>query len=178
MTKRSLEIGRIRTALAGGLVPDLDGKVRWTRMGVFGFSFGGTTSIQLTAGNSEFIAGANQDGLYLDVGEPRGPFLFFDQEMPQWLLEPAGTSESAEQTMVRRTEDRTKHAMAANGRRRKILSGTVHASFTDRKFLSPLQMVSRTGNRRADEVHDDIMSPLATFFQENLRDLRTLPSLK
>lgn len=68
--------------------------------------------------------------------------------------------------------------MTMNGRLRKILPGTVHASFTDRKFLSPLQIVSRTGNRRADEIHDEIMSPLATFFQENLRDLRTLPSLR
>jgi len=144
--QRFLEIERVRTAFAGGLVPGLDGKVRWTRMGVFGFFFGKTTSIQLSAVNSGFIAGANQDGLYLEVGEPRGPFLFFDQGMPQWLLEPAGTSESAGTDHGRRAEVRTKHAMAANGRLRKILPGPVPASFTDRKFLSPLRWSAEPGN--------------------------------
>jgi pimeloyl-ACP methyl ester carboxylesterase len=137
-------------------------------MGVFGFSFGGSTALHLCASHPDFVAGANEDGLYLDVGEPRGPFLFFDQEMPWWLLEKPAASESAEQAMTRRAEHRILQAMDKPGRQRHILLGTAHASFTDRKFSSPLPWITRTGNRRPRDVHEAILSPLALFFQVHL----------
>jgi pimeloyl-ACP methyl ester carboxylesterase len=165
---RTREIERTRDALAGRHIGDLGETARWSRMGVFGFSFGGSTALHLCANHPDFIAGANEDGLHLDVGEPRGPFLFFDQEMPAWLLEKPGTQENAEMAMVRKAEQRILQAMAGTGRERHVLQGTTHLSFTDRLFYSPLPWISRTGNRHPHEVHEAIVGLLASFFQKHL----------
>jgi predicted dienelactone hydrolase len=168
MADRTRQIDRTRAALAGRLIGDLGETARWSRMGVFGFSFGGSTALNLCASHPDFVAGANQDGLHLDVGEPRGPFLFFDQEMPPWLLEKPGAQENAEMAMVRKAEQRILHAMKGSDRARHILQGTTHLSFTDRLFYSPLPWISRTGNRHPHEVHEAIVGPLASFFQKHL----------
>ena len=168
MADRAREIERTRAALAGRLIGDLAEAARWSRMGVFGFSFGGSTALHLCAHQPDFVAGANEDGLHLDVGEPRGPFLFFDQEMPEWLLGKPGAQENAEMAMVRRAEQRILQAMARPGRVRQVLDGTAHLSFTDRPFLSPVPWITRTGNRNPQELHKAIVEPLASFFQMHL----------
>ena len=169
LRERSSNVSRVVRSLAKDALRDSCGRLDLSRIGVFGFSFGGTSAIRLCARDSTFLAGANEDGLYLGDEMPRGPFLFFDQEMPKWLLEPAGQEEDAGQALTRRAESRIQQAMKAPGRFRHILDRTNHASFTDRLFLSRFTRLAGAGERPAEEVHNILVTRLGEFFKNELK---------
>lgn len=167
--RRLADIARVKAALKDGMAPSLAGHLGFERMGVFGFSFGGTCALRLCARDPAFVAGANEDGLYLFEDAPRGPFLFFDEEMPAWLLEKPSPDESAGQTLTRQAETRTRQALGQPERPRVIISGTNHASFCDQIFHSRIPRLARAGKRSAAEVHATITDELADFFGRTVR---------
>lgn len=166
--ERLEQVERVRLALAGEAAGILSGRLRLDRAGVFGFSFGGSTAIQLCAKNPAFVAGANEDGLFLENDFPRGPFLFFDQETPAWLESARKPDENAGQILTREAEARIQDALKQPYRDRLILSGTRHLSFSDRIFASPLPRLARVGTRPAQEVHDILCQRLAVLFRTEL----------
>jgi dienelactone hydrolase len=169
LRERGSNVSRVVRSLAKDALRDSCGRLDLSRIGVFGFSFGGTSAIRLCARDPAFVAGANEDGLYLGDEMPRGPFLFFDQEMPKWLLEPAGQEEDAGQALTRRAESRIQQALNAPGRFRQILDRTNHASFTDRLFLSRFPRLAGAGERPAEEVHSILVARLGEFFKNELK---------
>lgn len=169
LEQRMADIARVKTALSNHAAPMLEGHLDLTRMGVFGFSFGGTCALRLCARDPAFVAGANEDGLFLFDDEPRGPFLFFDAEMPTWLLSAAGPEEDAGQILTRKAEARIQQALRQPGRQRRIIEGTNHASFSDQIFHSRYPRLARAGKRPADEVHRTLTNNLAEFFGRTLR---------
>lgn len=169
LEKRQANISRVKASLKNGAAPTLAGHLDFERMGVFGFSFGGTCALRLCARDPAFVAGANEDGLFLFDDEPRGPFLFFDQETPAWLLGNPAPDETAEQTLTRQAEARIQQALRQPARPRVIISGSNHASFCDQIFHSRIPRLARAGKRPAAEVHATITNKLAEFFERTIR---------
>ncbi|MEO5915383.1 MAG: hypothetical protein ABIS50_14210 [Luteolibacter sp.] len=168
LQERTEHLERVRRALASGAVPTLKGRLNLDRMGVFGFSFGGTSALRLCALDPAFHAGANEDGLFLGDGMPRGPFLFFDEEMPTWLLKDAQPGEGAGEAQTRASETRIQKAMTGKNRQRVIMDGTGHEAFSDRIFTCRIPRLARVGMRPAAEVHRIVTRRLGDFFKRYL----------
>lgn len=169
LDRRLPDIARVKAALKNGIVPPLSGHLNFERMGVFGYSFGGTCALRLCARDPAFVAGSNEDGLYLFDDEPIGSFHFFDGEMPVWLLESPSPDENAGQTLTRQAEARIRQALHHTGRQRTIIEGTNHASFCDQIFHCRIPRLARAGKRPAAEVHSTITDALADFFGRTIR---------
>ena len=165
---RSENLGRVKQALGRGIPSRLAGRLVLGKTGVFGFSFGGTSALRLCALDPSFHAGANEDGFFLGNGNPPGPFLFFDEEMPGWLTKEAGPGEGAAEALTRRSEKRILSALEKKDRFRVILDGTRHESFSDRIFLCQFPRLARVGTRPAAEVHHIVTSRLGDFFKREL----------
>lgn len=174
LKSRIEEIGNIRRALEGGVIPELADRLALEKVGIFGFSFGGTCALRVCSQDPSFIAGANEDGFFLGEGNPLGAFLFFDQEMPAWLMKPAATSEGAAEALTRKSEKRIQAALGTPDRERVILDGTRHESFSDRIFTCFIPRLARTGTRPAEEVHQIVSSHLSDFFKSNLIHTRSV----
>ncbi|RYD23065.1 MAG: hypothetical protein EOP88_05650 [Verrucomicrobiaceae bacterium] len=168
LSKRIVEIARVRHALREGLAPKLEGRLALEQTGIFGFSFGGTCALRICSQDASFVAGANEDGFFLGEDAPPGPFLFFDQEMPDWLSQPAVAGEGSAEELTRKSEGRIRAAMGRPDRERVIVDGTRHESFCDRIFTCRIPRLARTGTRPAAEVHDIITSRLVAFFSTYL----------
>lgn len=170
LDQRISNVMRMKEALENGVVPDFHGKLKLDRLGVFGFSLGGSSALRLCARIPSFHAGANEDGLFLGNEMPKGPFLFFDQQMPAFLLAEPAPGEDAGQALTRRAEGRILEAMKQPCRYREILDGTTHDSFNDRIFLSRYPKLAKAGTRPAAEVHQILVTRLADFFRRELGD--------
>ncbi|MEO5713025.1 MAG: hypothetical protein ABIT37_06015 [Luteolibacter sp.] len=167
-TERLKNLERTRQALAGSMVKNLAGRLKLDHVGIFGFSFGGSTAIRACAENPAFVAGANEDGLFLGEQMPRGAFLFFDQEMPAWLEAAPKPGEDAGQVLTRHAETQIQIALKQPHRDRLILDGTRHLSFSDRIFASPIPRLARVGTRPQEEVHEIVCKRLGEFFKAEL----------
>lgn len=166
---REANIVRVKSALSSTETSgDLANAARWDEVGIFGFSFGGSCALRLCTKNPDFIAGANEDGLYLGEGIPAGSFLFMDSEFPAWLNSSPAPDETPEQQLVRRAENKLKEALATPLKSRVICANTTHASFTDRKFLSRLPFFTRCGSRRGTDIHNEITLTVGGFFERSL----------
>jgi predicted dienelactone hydrolase len=167
MEDRCADLERVRVALMGD-AGKLTGRAKLDRVGIFGFSFGGTTALRICSTNPAFVAAANEDGLMLENAAPNVPLLFFDSELPAWLAAPAKPEETAGQALVRRSEERIRDAVSQPGRHRCILKGTRHLSFTDHIFSSAHPRLAKVGSRPASEVHKTVTRELADFFETHL----------
>ena len=166
---RDRNLERVVRALNGGAAANLTGRLDFARMGVFGFSFGGSHALRLCATNPLFRAGANEDGLCFPGEPPRGPFLFFDSELPAWLGSAAEPGETAEQTLIRQAEARLQAALRGPARKRVVMDGVYHVGFSDAIFRSPWPRLAKTGTRPAGEVHAKISKELGDFFSAALQ---------
>lgn len=165
---RAEDIRRVVAALrSGSLAPRV--AMDLSRIGVFGYSFGGTSALHLCGSDPDFVAGVNEDGLFLGSAMPGGSFLCFDSEIPPWLAEKPEPGETPEQGLIRRCEARLRLAMEAPERRRVELAGTTHQSFHDRIFLCRVPKLAGCGTRGAEDVHSAIVSELTEFFGDHLR---------
>lgn len=173
--ERRRNLDRVLVSLAGPDAGVLRRRLVLDRVGVFGFSFGGSHAVRLCARHSAFHAGANEDGLFLGNESPRGPFLFFDSELPAWLGTPPSSVETPEQELIRQAEARIQEAQKGVNPQRVILSGVGHSGFTDAIFRSPLPHLAGTGSRTATEVHSQISDKLASFFTAALKRPGTPP---
>lgn len=166
------EIGRVRLALEDGAIPKLAGRLALEKVGIFGFSFGGTCALRVCSQDPSFVAGANEDGFFLGEGQPAGAFLFFDQEMPAWLLQTPTADEGSAEALTRKSEHRIRAALGRPDRERVILEGTRHESFCDRIFTCRIPRLARTGSRPAAEVHQLVTSHLVDFLKAHLIEPR------
>lgn len=166
LIRRQTEVARVIKFLTkDGLGKNL----RLNDLGVFGFSFGGTTALRLCETDSLFKAGADEDGFFVDELQPRGSFYFFDDEMPAWLRSPATSNEGTEQAFIRTSEQHIQSALNQAGRYRLFLGGTRHESFTDRIFFSRIPFLAKAGKRPAGELHRTLTTTLADFFKRELK---------
>lgn len=167
--ERGRNLDRVLASLSGPSSGLLQRRLVLDRVGVFGFSFGGSHAVRLCGRHHAFHAGANEDGLFLGDDGPRGPFLFFDSELPAWLGSSPSSDETPEQGMTRQAEARIQKALEEPDRQRIILTGVGHSGFTDALFRSPLPRLAGTGSRSASETHSQISGNLAIFFTAALK---------
>lgn len=172
LVERMDQLIRVKQSLAQGFPLRLAGKLDLARAGIFGFSFGGTSALHYCAGDTSFFAGADEDGMFLGDKDPTGAFLFFDEQLPAFLLKPAGPYEGPEDAETRRCEVRIRQAMANPGQSRVILAGTHHSAFTDRIFTCRIPWLARVGTRPTAEIHQVITRALTKFFKAALLDAR------
>ena len=165
LVERKEQLGQVKKSLEQGYPVRLAGKLDLDRMGIFGFSFGGTSALHCCAVDPSFYAGANEDGMYLGDKDPLGPFLFFDEQLPFWLLKPASPGETPEDAQTRRCELRIRQAMANPGQSRVILDNTRHPAFTDQIYTCRIPWLARVGTRPTSEIHQIITRHLADFFK-------------
>jgi len=170
LNERFENLRRVKQALGRGIAPRLAGRLNLDKVGIFGFSFGGTSALHACALDPAFIAGANEDGYLLSDECPQGAFLFFDEEMPAWLSKQPGPGECPEDRLQRRSEARIQTALAGKDRFRMVLDHTRHEAFTDRIFTCRIARLARVGTRPAAEVHHLVTSRLAGFFQQELAE--------
>ncbi|WP_367875073.1 hypothetical protein [Luteolibacter sp. Populi] len=168
LAERGRNIERVLAALRGGRGGQVTAQAELRRVGVFGFSFGGSNALRLCARSPDFVAGANEDGLYLGDEAPRGPFHFFDSEMPGWLLGAPDPDETAEQGMIRKAEARVQKAMELPDRSRDVMNDVYHMGFSDAIFRSRLQRIAGTGRGIFRDLHEEMAWHLAVFFEEVL----------
>jgi dienelactone hydrolase len=169
LLQRADHLERVRLALANGTAERLKDHLNLDRMGVFGFSFGGASAWRLCARNPAFFAGANEDGLILDDDPQKGPFLFFDEEMPFWLLESPRPNEGPAEKLTRSSEKRIQFALQGRAQFREIIHGTRHHSFSERIFTCRFPQLAHAGSKPATKVHQIITSRLTSFFKKSLR---------
>ena len=167
--ERGRNLDRVLASLSGPSSGLLQRRLVLDRVGVFGFSFGGSHAVRLCGRHHAFHAGANEDGLFLGDDGPRGAFLFFDSELPPWLGSLPASDETPEQGMTRQAEARIQKALEEPDRQRIILTGVGHSGFTDALFRSPVPRLAGTGSRTASEVHEQISESLASFFSAALK---------
>lgn len=168
LLERRDDLARIKNTLAQGVVPMFAGRLELEKTGVFGFSFGGTCALRLCAVDSSFYAGANEDGFFLGEQDPLGAFLFFDEEMPPWMLKDVQSNEGPGEVLTRRSESRILKAMKQPERFRIILQGTRHESFSDLIFACRIPRLAHAGTRPASDVHQIVTTQLAEFFTREL----------
>lgn len=168
LVTRSQEIAQVVAAVRAGVEDFPAERLALDRLGAFGFSFGGSSALHLCKDATGFVAGANEDGFFFENDEPRGPFLFFDEQMPAWLLQQPTASEDAGQTFTRESEARILAAMKGASRYRVILAGTKHEAFSDRIFTTRIPRLARVGSRPAAEVHAILTAELVKFFRQQL----------
>lgn len=168
--ERDRNLARALAAFEGPLASHLTGRLDLARVGVFGFSFGGSHALRLCARNPLFKAGANEDGIYFPGEAPRGPFLFLDSELPHWLASPPAPDDTPEQTLIRQAEARLQAAAAAPARRRVIMNGVSHLGFSDAIYRSPLPRLSKTGTQTAGKIHEAVCRELGDFFAATLQE--------
>ncbi|BCU77665.1 dienelactone hydrolase family protein [Luteolibacter sp. LG18] len=169
LASRERDLARVKQRLIADIIPEWKGHLTLDRVGVFGFSFGGTTALRLCARDPWFHAGADEDGFFLGTEAPLGAFLFLDDEMPAWLLHPPGPDETPERRLIRRSDALIRECMKEAGSQRHILNGTRHESFSDRIFLSPIPRLAKAGRRPAVELHHTIAVDLAELFGRELK---------
>lgn len=168
LSLRHEELARVRMELQEGRVRRLRDLLDLKHVGIFGFSFGGTTAIRECRAGNGFQAGANLDGFFLGHSPPLNSLLFMDEAMPGWLLGPPTSGETAEQALIRRSESRIQQALLTRGNERLIVEGTRHESFSDQLYVSAIPRLVRAGSRPADEVHQLIHQRLSGFFKQSL----------
>lgn len=168
ITERIGDLHVVKAALTNEVLPRFAGRLLLDRVGIVGYSFGGTCALRICAVDPAFYAGANEDGFFLGKQMPAGPFLFFDEEMPAWLLKDARPNESPGDSLTRRSEIKIREALFAADRPRVILDGTRHPSFSDRILMCRIPQIARCGSRPAPEVIRIVTTRLAEFFQQQL----------
>lgn len=168
ITARIGDLHVVKSALANGALSALAGRLLLDRVGIVGYSFGGTCALRICAMDPAFYAGANEDGFFLGKKMPAGPFLFFDEEMPAFLLKDAPPNESPGDALTRRSEIQIREALLAVDRPRVILDGTRHPSFCDRILMCRIPQIARAGKKSAPEVIRIVTTHLSDFFHQHL----------
>jgi dienelactone hydrolase len=168
ITERIGDLHLVKAALTNGGASQLAGRLLLDRVGIVGYSFGGTCALRICAEDPAFYAGANEDGFFLGKRMPAGPFLFFDEEMPAFLLKDASPDEGPGDALTRRSEIKIREALLAADRPRVILDGTRHPSFSDRILMCRIPQIARAGKESAPEVIRIVTTHLSDFFQQHL----------
>ena len=156
----------------------LAGRLALAKVGMLGFSFGGSVAVQTALDEPRVAAVANLDGGVFTDAYRRGfdqPYLLLG-EPPVTPAALASPDPAARREAVPDLEDEAalQGFLAAHGGVRAIIAGAAHGNFTDAPLLPSLR---RHGGRidpeRARAIVDDV---LLAFFGGQLRAATPIPS--
>ena len=156
----------------------LAGRLALAKVGMLGFSFGGSVAVQTALDEPRVAAVANLDGGVFTDAYRRGfdqPYLLLG-EPPVTPAALASPDPAARREAVPDLEDEAalQSFLAVHGGARAIVAGAAHGNFTDAPLLPGLR---RHGGRidpeRARAIIDDV---LLVFFERQLRAATPIPS--
>jgi dienelactone hydrolase len=182
---RAADVGNLLDQIAQWVVNDPDGfftrSVDMNRIGIFGYSIGGSTSCELCSTDPRIRAGVNLGGLV--VGEclrtgPRVPFLFlFDDDpaiSPATLNDPSSTRRRAAAFGVAQVSKMKNMLSRASGAWMR-LPGTAHSDLSDVPFFSPFRILRRAGILPRKRLAGTICVAVHAFFEQHLNSGPGLP---
>ncbi len=145
-----------------------------TRVGAFGHSFGGATSIALLGADPRIKSAINLDGWTLNgmAGRTTQPVLFVYEQSGK-VRRPAVDVDTqvdlADNTAV---ED----SLAKYGGLRAYVEGTQHLDFTDQTLVSPVQRLTHTGPIQGARARQITRGLVLGFFDQTLKGQGTIPA--
>jgi predicted dienelactone hydrolase len=146
-----LVLDRLPSVVSG---TQLDGRLDFTKVGVFGHSFGGATALAAAAGDPRVKAAVSMDGSIGDVAVCTIPVLLIEGDRGS-----GGPLGSAAYRQRHRGQCRSL-----------IIRGAGHANFTDLPFLSPLHWLSlKTGPIAPERFAETINTACREFFDQHLK---------
>jgi dienelactone hydrolase len=164
-----------------------------TRVGTYGYSFGGSVSAELALEDPRVACALQLDGVLHGAAALEGlpkPFMAIDSltvHVPDPF--PPGLDPLSLQTMtmMKRSADAKTATLARHGGYRLMVDGMKHENFSDSSFMSPLRKLNQAGTidpRRAALI---LNRYVAAFFDQTLRgtpspllatETRTYPEAK
>jgi len=156
-------------------------KIDLTRIGMFGWSFGGATSMQMSRDDARVKAVVDQDGqLFGDVrdkGTGR-PFMLMHHGLPEVPPTPKDADTMKELVAMVDQWDRSLLAHSTNDWYQVTIAKTEHGSFSDLTLFGP----NPPDHLDPQRTHDIIATYTLAFFDKYLRgrdsDLLKAPSAK
>ena len=155
----------------------LTGRLDFDRVGIFGFSFGGTTAAEACWLDRRFKAGLDMGGMIAGASATQGtfaPFFFLFEglyEAPPYV---PGTDRAsldpAKQREIRFTREQfkqMKRSLAEYGGYWMTIDGMMHGDFSDSPFTSPL----RSTRADPETIARVIGRYLVAFFDEQLTEV-------
>lgn len=150
-----------------------DGRLALDRIGMLGFSFGGSIAVQTALDDPHVRAVANLDGGVFTDAYRRGfdqPYLLLSEPpVTPAILVSADLSARREGVLDLEDEAALHGFLDTHGGIRAIISGAEHGNFTDAPLVTSLHRHGGTINaERARAIIDDL---LLGFFDRHLRDV-------
>ncbi len=163
-------LNQLQTNNAGWFSNRLD----FTRVGAFGHSFGGASSLALLGVDRRIRCAVNMDGWTFQGLDHR------TTEPVMFVYEGVSEVRYPERGVEGALDDYDNAAVDASLRRfggwRAYVMGTQHLDFTDQTLLSPLQRLTHTGPLSGERVRGITRGLVLGFFDQTLKGQGQLPS--
>ncbi len=145
-----------------------------TRVGAFGHSFGGATSMALLGADPRVKCAVNLDGWTLNGMATRTtePVLFVYEKASE-ARRPVTDVDSQVDADDNAAVDAS---LARYGGSRAFVAGTQHLDFTDQTLVSPLQRLTNTGPIKGERIREITRGLVLGFFDRELKGTGSVPS--
>jgi dienelactone hydrolase len=153
----------------------LTGRLDFGRVGIFGYSFGGTVAAETCWRDRRFRAGVDMDGMMAGESLRHGtsaPFMFIITDEPAALDTLPADADPAVRRELEfniRQYQQLEHTLSIAGGYLVKLPETVHSTFSDRPFFSPLRFRIFSGSASAERTARIIARYLVAFFDQQLK---------
>ena len=145
-----------------------------TRVGAFGHSFGGSTSMALLGADPRVKCAVNLDGWTLNGMATRTdqPVLFVYEKVSE-TRRPVADVDSQVDADDNAAIDAS---LAKYGGLRAFVAGTQHLDFTDQTLVSPLQRLTNTGPIKGERIREITRGLVLGFFDKTLKGQGSVPT--
>ena len=145
-----------------------------TRVGAFGHSFGGATSMALLGADPRVKCAVNLDGWTLNGLATRTtqPVLFVYEAASEQRRPPVTVDaqvDAADNAVV-------DGSLAEYGGLRAYVAGTQHLDFTDQTLVSPVRRLTATGPIQGERIREITRGLVLGFFDQQLKGEGSIPS--
>ena len=145
-----------------------------TRVGAFGHSFGGSTSIALLGADARVKCAVNLDGWTLNgmSGRTTQPVLFVYEKSGE-VRRPVTDVDTQVDADDNAAVD---GSLGKFGGLRAFVAGTQHLDFTDQTLVSPVQRLTSTGPIKGERIREITRGLVLGFFDRELKGAGSVPS--
>ena len=168
------QLEQMATAGSGLGFPWGTPRMDFTRVGAFGHSFGGATSIALLGADPRVKSAINLDGWTLNgmVGRTTQPVLFVYEKSGE-ERHPAVDIDSQVELADNTAVDAS---LAKYGGLRAYVEGTQHLDFTDQTLVSPVRRLTHTGPIAGERIRLITRGLVLGFFNQTLKGQGSPPA--